>query len=58
MLLILSYLAATKTVREIFHQIPVQDFVAIAEYFGLREAMETRLLEMACERMDFIEQGL
>ena len=48
-----SYQALNDSMRILFEQLTLADSILIADYFGLREAMENRLLEIACEQMDF-----
>lgn len=48
-----SYQALNDSMRILFEQLTLEDSILIADYFGLREAMENRLLEIACEQMDF-----
>lgn len=48
-----SYQALNDSMRILFEQLTIEDSILIADYFGLREAMENRLLEIACEQMDF-----
>lgn len=48
-----SYKALNDDMRILFDQLSFQDSILISDYFGLREAMEMRLLEIACEQMDF-----
>ena len=48
-----SYQVLNDEMCELFEKISADDSMLIADYFGLREAMMSRLLEMACERMEF-----
>lgn len=50
-----SYQSLQEDVRDLFARLSDMDGILIADYFGLREAMEMRLLQLACEHTELFE---